>query len=242
MSSLGEMAGGVAHELNTPLNTVLARGQLIELIATSPASVSHKTLQAHSQVIIHTVERMAQIIRGLKTFARDSSADPFVRCSIQQIVDDTLSMCAERFRSHGVVIKLDVDPHISADCRASQISQVLLNLLNNAFDAVLDKSRERSIDKSEKWIEVTVAKTTTGVQLAVSNGGSGIRSEIREKIMQPFFTTKEVGKGTGLGLSISRGIAEAHSGWLIIDPLSPVAKFILWIPIEQKKPSVREAA
>ena len=105
------------------------------------------------------------------------------------------------------------------------MSQVILNLLNNAFDAIENKD--------EKWVEVQTLQNKNWVEIRVSDCGHGIPKEIQDKILQPFFTTKEVGKGTGLGLSISKGIIESHGGDLTIDNEAKNTTFVARIPLEE---------
>ncbi len=97
-----------------------------------------------------------------------------------------------------------------------------MNLLNNSYDAV--------IAKAERWIQISADQQGEGVRIFVVDSGVGIPVEIRDRIMQPFFTTKEVGRGTGLGLSISSGILEAHGGRLELDSSSPNTKFVMVLP------------
>jgi signal transduction histidine kinase len=103
-----------------------------------------------------------------------------------------------------------------------QISQVILNLLNNAFDAIQDAT--------DKWIKIQTYIEHGQVQIRVTDCGHGISNEVAKKIMQPFFTTKPIGKGTGLGLSISKGIVEAHQGKLTIDTESKNTCFVITLP------------
>ena len=109
------------------------------------------------------------------------------------------------------------------DVRTVEISQVLLILLNNAFDAVSDLS--------EKWVRLDVFSNSEIVEFAVVDSGKGIPAAVREKMTQPFFTTKEVGQGTGLGLSIATGIAGAHGGLLSVDTESPHTRIVLRLPL-----------
>ena len=110
----------------------------------------------------------------------------------------------------------------SVVCRPSEISQVLMNLLGNSFDAV--ESQEL------KWVTLTVDQNEGKVNLAVTDSGKGVDTAIVQKIMDPFFTTKGIGRGTGIGLSISKGIAENHNGTLSLDTKSKVTRFVLEIP------------
>ena len=134
--------------------------------------------------------------------------------SVAAIVGDTVELCAERFRQHTIDLVVEpIAPDLYADCRAVQISQVLLNLLSNAHDAVEAAPRRR--------VRITAEGDEREVRIAVSDSGPGVPRDLRARIMEPFFTTKEIGKGTGLGLSVSKGIAEAHGGRLALRRRAP---------------------
>lgn len=125
---------------------------------------------------------------------------------MSEIVGDTLELCRERFKNAGIDIRLNFEPELVIDCRPSQISQVIMNLLGNSFDAILNLDT--------KWIELKGFRRAGTIHFAVTDSGFGIPKATVEKMMNPFFTTKEIGKGTGLGLSISTGIIELHGGKL----------------------------
>jgi PAS domain S-box-containing protein len=224
MTSLGEMAGGIAHEINSPLAIIFGRiEQLLRKIEneniTDKADYQKKILDIHN-----TVERISKIIKGLKQFSRNSENDPMEQISLMKIIDDTVSLCQEKFRNHSVTVKVSGNNDVMIYCRAAQISQALLNLLNNAFDAIENLEI--------KWIEINSELNTDKkkVKLSIIDSGNGIPEEIIEKIMQPFFTTKEIGKGTGLGLSISKGIIETHNGNFYFNKLSKNTSFIIELP------------
>lgn len=133
------------------------------------------------------------------------------------------------FRSNGIQLKLVAHPNdsvldINVVCVCVQIEQVLLNLLNNAHDATLNG------DSPE--VELAVSRDGQYIVITVTDSGPGIPLDIRDKIMQPFFTTKEIGKGTGIGLSISKGIMEKHKGELYLDQESERTRFVVKLPIE----------
>jgi C4-dicarboxylate-specific signal transduction histidine kinase len=172
---------------------------------------------------LKTAERITRIIHSLKFVARDGSTDPFVNSSIRSIVDETLALCESKLKSENIDIDATSIPaDLSCVCRAVQISQVLINLINNAVDAIRDLP--------EKWIRIEASLQGGWIEIAVTDSGHGIPKELADKIMKPFFTTKGVGKGTGLGLSISLGIAHAHGGVLELDESSPHTRFILRLP------------
>lgn len=224
MASLGEMAAGIAHEINNPLTIISGKVGLIKRQAAQGALDPLKTQEALGKIEA-TVERIAKIIRGLRTFSRNAEFDVMESTPVARIVDDTLELCRERFRTHGIDLRVHCGLDLRVECRPSQISQILMNLLGNSFDALESLS--------EKWVALEVVGKGANVLFSVTDSGGGIRPEIVEKIMQPFYTTKEVGKGTGLGLSISRGIAEAHHGELHYVPLSKNTRFELELPVSQ---------
>lgn len=223
MASLGEMAAGIAHEINNPMTIVLGRSFLIKKLLASDAASAKDEIIAACNSIEGTVKRVTKIIHGLKTFARSDEGDTKASASVALVISETLAFCGERFRNHGVNLEVAAVPEtLKAICRPTQISQVLLNLLNNAFDAVSELS--------SRWVRVEVMERGSFIELAVVDSGSGIPAEIREKLFQPFFSTKEVGKGTGLGLSISLGIVKEHGGALYVDEACKQTRFVLTLP------------
>ena len=230
MSALGEMASGIAHEINNPLAIIGGKAQLV-IRRIEGAKVDAPLDAVHAVQQLKTIDsmvvRIAAIIRGLRSFARDGQGDPFEQASVKVMIDDTIALCQSRFQNHDVRLdhfRLETD--ISIDCRAVQITQVLLNLLNNAYDAVKDLP--------EKWVKLSVSEEGDLIIFVVTDSGSGIPLEIRDNILKPFFTTKSVGQGTGLGLSIASGIAKDHSGLLEIDGSNPNTSFKLTLPKTQK--------
>jgi len=227
MSALGEMASGIAHEINNPLSVVYGEAEDLRELATLE-ELNFEEVARIATKIEATTERIARIIKGLRTFARDSSEELVVPTNLKQVVDDTLLFCHERFVTHGTMLSVAPIPNtLEIECRRIQLSQVLLNLLNNAFDAL----------QGQKDPRITVEWRDLGEDLEISvvDNGPGIPEKIRDKIFQPFFSTKEVGRGTGLGLSIAKGIVEAHRGTLTAENgASRGAIFKIRIPRVQK--------
>lgn len=223
MSSLGEMAGGVAHEINTPLATMSMRLEQLEE-SVKDNSMNQEDILGSIRILQLTTERIGKIVNGLRFFAREGSGDSMQAFVVQDVLEDTLSFCQERFRNHGV--ELTYTPKnenpIKIKCRSVEISQVFLNLLNNSFDAI------QTFEK--KWIHIDITEKQSHVEISFTDCGQGIPQELQEKILQPFFTTKGVGKGTGLGLSLSKGIIEAHSGRMYLDKKCPNTRFVIEMP------------
>lgn len=226
LAALGEMTTAISHEINNPLTSIMLNADLIaRLISETPNNAA--VIAERSNKIRETVQIVVRIVDGLKSLARNAASDPFVETTLASVVSSTLETCQERFKSTGTTIRAgNLDPEISALCRPVQVAQVLLNLFNNALDAVENQK--------EKWILVEVEGDAKYVHIYVSDSGSGIDPKIRERIFQPFFTTKSRGRGTGLGLSISRSLIEAHGGILRLDPASKHTRFVVSLP---KQPS-----
>jgi PAS domain S-box-containing protein len=227
LSALGMMAGGMAHEINNPLAVIHASAANISRMAES-GSVQIPAVLKNSNRISQTADRISRIVRSLRHVARESSADEFRETPVRQIVEEALELCAERFRAHNIHLAVSaIDPEAVINCREAQISQVLLNLLQNAYDELVDQEGER-------WVKLDVTYCAGWVVFSVSDSGRGISPEHRAHIMEPFFTTKPVGRGIGLGLSISRSIALEHGGTLELDEASPHTCFRLKLPRPEK--------
>lgn len=231
-AALGEMAGGIAHEINNPLAIIHGKaGQLKDLADQN--NLDPDVVSTIADKIETTAMRASKIIRSLRLFARDASGEPMENTYVKTILDDSLDLCREKFKIHGVELRVgEVSPQLELFCRSVQVSQVLINLLNNAHDAVENFE--------EKWVQIEVKDIEGWVEFVVTDSGKGLSQEVRSKIMQPFFTTKPVGKGTGLGLSISRSILEGHQGQLVIDDHCPNTRFTVRFPKQQAQTAMDE--
>jgi signal transduction histidine kinase len=219
MAALGEMSGNIAHEVNNPLTAILLRAERLGRQAASGPIDAGSVAKAACD-IEKTVNRIRRIVDALRTFARDANEDPMRAEPVGQIVRETLELCAERFYQHAIALTVDPIPEdCQVYCRGVQVSQILLNLLSNAHDAVEGCPNP--------WVRVTTEANRPEIRIAVIDSGPGIAREHRDRIMEPFFTTKPIGKGTGLGLSVSKGIAEANGGRLAYDPSSAHTRFVL---------------
>ena len=197
----------------TPLTIIQGSTRLIER-AISPLNQEVKSEIEKLTTKIDVMSlRIAKIIKGLRSFAREGSNDLFDYVSIRQIIEETLFICESRFKNSNIELRKNYHTEASILCRSVQISQVILNVLNNAYDAIIEK---RNYDKLSinDYIDITVLQSDGLLYVKVKDTGNGVKTDIQDKILNPFFTTKEVGKGTGLGLSISKSIMEDHDGRL----------------------------
>lgn len=226
MAALGEMASSLAHEINNPLAVISAQvTQLLKAVeATILPDIEKSKFDIGLQRIYKTVFRISEIIKGLKQIARNDESDPKELAQLQSIVDETVSLCETKCLNSNITIKREVttDP-AWIKCHPAQISQVILNLLNNSIYAV-----ERL---DERWIEIGLLIKEKTVSLRLKDSGLGIDKKVADKIMTPFFTTKPTGKGTGLGLSISKSIVEQHKGEFYYDDEEKNTTFVLNLPL-----------
>lgn len=222
LSALGEMAGGIAHEINNPLGIIKGYIDLLKRHS-SRHSLSQELMLQYIDKMDLTVGRISRIVNGMRRFSRESSMDEKVEYSLNKIIEETLDICQERINNNGTAVNVEYfkqEPIIY--CRPVEISQVLLNLINNAYQAV-------SIF-AHPWINIKCEESHGNYRILITDCGSGIPHYIRQKLFQPFFTTKDIGVGTGLGLSISRGIVEEHHGRLYYLEEANNTTFVIELP------------
>jgi len=234
MVAMGRMAAGIAHEVNNPLQRIVGHADRLKFMAAS-GSVSPDQISQLSEQIQVVAMRIASIVKGLLALSRDASNDPLVEIPLTNVLRLSFDYCRARLESHDVRLVIsDFPSEWTVIGRETQLSEVVLNVLSNAFDAV--------IDQTERWIRVdVVAQDANFIELAVTDSGPGVKDEIKQKIFDPFFTTKPIGKGTGLGLSVSQGIMIAHGGSLRLDSSSERTRFVLKIPrgVNMERPTIR---
>jgi PAS domain S-box-containing protein len=229
MASLGELAAGIAHELGNPAASINAWLDVIELQYERESLDLNMFMQTVPKVR-RDAKRMRDIIRGMLTYARDGSRDPFQSEGVKTILQTVVDYCGYKLRKTDVKITLLVpNPYLSLDCRITEISQMLVNFILNACDAVQELE--------EKWIEISAVEASGQVVFSITDSGHGIPDEIADKIFQPFFTSKPVGRGTGLGLSIAKSIIENHQGKISLDRSYDRTRFIISLPRHQQNES-----
>lgn len=220
LASVGEMSTGIVHEINNPLTVIAGMNALI------PKQIKNEQglLKIHKS-ISNSVERMHNIIKGLKRLSHKSDKERLEIVPLIDLLEDSLSFIKESLNYHHINFQLGDMPYdVVLECREVEISQVLLNLVNNARDSIVEA------DVEDKWIKVDFEDFEKFIRIKVVDSGPGIPPEIQDKIMEQFFTTKKVGKGTGLGLSLSSRIIQDHGGQLFLDKNSKNTTFVIELP------------
>jgi PAS domain S-box-containing protein len=226
LAQLGRIAAGVAHEINNPTSIIYGYASQLKVLIERGESPPEKLSQIAGKIETVTV-RIVKIIKGLRNFARDGEQDPFIDTPLLDMLEEAFELLREQMRDSSVDLIVDpvADRALSCECRTVQISQVLVNLMQNATDAIASLQT--------KWIRVSLADLGDRVSILIRDSGSGIPEQVRARLMEPFFTTKAQGKGTGLGLSISRGLIEGHGGRLYLDDRDPNTCFVIELPKTQ---------
>lgn len=224
MASIGVLSSGIAHELGNPLGAIRGRLEMLEMTLKEESFDKESVLTSVNKMI-QGVDRMSKIIRGLKSYARDGKHDPKIEFNMSQLVGDILEISRDK------ATKLSIDVRVkglkvihTVLGRETEIGQVVVNLFNNACDAVKETSGA--------WVSVEIEENNEFVLVKFRDSGSGVTPEALKKIFDPFYTTKAVGSGTGLGLSISRSIIESHGGELYVDEEDPHTSFCVKLPKE----------
>ncbi|MBL7671749.1 MAG: GHKL domain-containing protein [Bdellovibrionaceae bacterium] len=211
LSAIGQMAGGIAHEVNNPLSIIIMRADILSQMI-GRGTVDPKEIKAGLEKITETAVRISKIIKGLRALSRGGNHEAFSEVYVNSVISSTLELCEQSVKNKDINIRPvqnTADPRF--ECRPVQISQVLLNLINNAVDEI------KNLPFEERWVEIRVKDLGEQVLVQVLNGGPKVSEEVANKMFQPFFTTKGAGEGTGLGLSISKQIMSSHSGQIQVD-------------------------
>jgi C4-dicarboxylate-specific signal transduction histidine kinase len=221
LTALGRMAASMISEMRYPIQLIMVNASLLDDHIRDPESTEM------FQAIVGASAQVNKIVETLQGFATDDARAPMITRDLVEVVQSTVSLCQTQIEARGVSLTV-VTPDAPAPvlCHPTEISQVLLNLVNNAAESVEYE------DDDMRWIEVRVARDGDSVEMSVTDGGDALPATLAEKLMEPFFTTKSgAGQGAGLGLTIARKIIAGHSGTLVMDPTSETPRFVARLPV-----------
>jgi signal transduction histidine kinase len=218
LASIGELASGIAHELNNPMAGIIGYSEFLLDAPGIPEESRKDVERIHKEAV-----RCSKIIQNLLTFARRHKPQKG-EISVNDVIEVTTDMIEYEFRVNNVALKKDYEKNLKYVVGDSyQLQQVFLNIVNNAFYFLKDKPGAR-------YIALATRNTENGVRVTIKNNGPRISAESIGKIFDPFFTTKDVGKGTGLGLSVSHGIIKSHQGHIGVANVEDGVVFTVDLP------------
>ncbi|MEI8027480.1 MAG: ATP-binding protein [Pseudomonadota bacterium] len=237
LSSLGEMTSSIAHEINNP--TSIVRSYAEQLLALSEKNpIASEEVHKIGLRIEKAAIRISKIVRGIKTLGRNASKDPMEAIDINIILEDIEMLLHTKFIDSNVTFeaKVNILEGLGIKGRATEIGQVLVNLISNAVDAIQEfkVGKEEETARKASWVHLVIENQDENMLFRVSNGGPKIPNQVADKLFVPFYTTKGAGKGTGLGLSICRKIAADHQGELVLNREASHTEFVVRLPIVKK--------
>lgn len=216
LHAIGILAGGLAHEINNPLHIILTAAEMIQ----AEMGDSRPLVAEHASTIVDAANRTSDIIRSLLAFSRQDRG-AHVNCRLGPVLTGAISLISATLRQDGIALHLDLAESLpSLCCHPQRIQQILLNLIENARDAIL-LNRDATQTDGEIRITVKLRKEPDGdrIRITVQDNGPGIPPELQAQVFDPFFTTRTPEMNAGLGLSVAHGIVEDHGGTLTLHSL-----------------------
>lgn len=220
-AAVGDLAGNIAHEINNPLAIIMGYANNLKRIISQENPNPEKMLEMANRITI-TVERIAKIVKSLLAFTRQQEEGDKEYFALRKLVLEIQELSKVKFDLSRVELKLEVPENFYIYGHRALLGQVLVNLVNNAYNALKDQK--------DRWIKVYVVEGQTEDKIIVEDSGELIDPEIRAKLMSRLFTTNRKDGGTGIGLSISKAIVERHAGTLALDEDSKNTRFVLTLP------------
>ncbi len=228
MASIGELAAGVAHEVNNPINGIINLAQLIIDRSGSPEATGD-----YPRRIIQEGERISEIVRNLLSFARPGQQDP-QPAPAAGILENALALMGGQLHKRGIILEVEFPPGLPLVLvRDRQIQQVFMNLISNAMHALEDKP---DIGQDRKLRITAEADAKRGIVLVCFvDNGPGLSPDMAGRVFEPFFTTKAAGRGTGLGLSVSHRIIQEHGGRIIFESTGHGTTVSVELPMAERE-------
>lgn len=224
VSHLGEMATSIAHEINNPLTIIVGKTlNLRKMLVSKNLDVQKSLMALHT--VESTVNRISKVIGSLRNISKSLEDNSFCNENISGIFSDVINLYTERVKTLNVDLEITGEEKlntIEVYCNRAQISQVLISLMNNSFEAIA------MTDK--KWLKIDIRFDCENLEISIKDSGKGISPVVLNEMFEPFFTTKPLGKGTGLGLAISKTTMNRHNGSLEYDKKSKNTRFIMKLP------------
>jgi DNA-binding response OmpR family regulator len=221
--TLGQMASGIVHEIRNPMTIIHGMNEIL-MLRLNDTVIDRETVRKCVTKIAGSVNRMKRIMKSIQSYSHKSEGhEPFVGVKLADLLDDTLVFCTDRLGMAGIDLKMGSCPaDLTVECRSIEISEVLLNLISNAIDAMEDTT--------QKWLEISIRESGDRVYISVANSGPQIPEDVRAKLFTQTFTSKDRSRGTGIGLGICAGIIKKHAGAIYLDRESSLTTFVIELP------------
>ncbi|PKI15848.1 PAS domain-containing sensor histidine kinase [Colwellia sp. 12G3] len=218
-SALGELSASIAHEINNPLAAISGFAELLQLtrVKSSPEDIFEK-----STAILKSCDRIQHIVKSLKRFSRSDVKSEYTSASLTNIINEAVILTTPKLAHRLVKLQCNHIENSQILCNEIEIEQVIVNLVNNAIDAVSALS--------DKWIDISVTETKLHYSISITDAGLGVPLDEQVSIFEPFITSKDSTEGTGLGLSIVKGILDSHGAKISIDNNNENTCFIVDFP------------
>lgn len=230
--ALGELADGVGHEINNPLAIVTGNlnftANFLSKTNDQELILKKNEIKTRIEKSALAADRIKQIVRSLMKVSKfNSQINEASEFTLEDLILDVKNLTFEKFKNHEINLEINPCPQVVLKLNRPDISQVLLNILNNSFEAFA------KLNQSSKILVISFSDAGEKINIAIENNGPKIPNEIKNKIFNPFFTTKEIGAGPGLGLSISKGILNSMGADIWLDEDSINTKFVFSLPIKK---------
>lgn len=224
LAAIGELAGGVAHEINNPLHIINNLSHTLKK-KIEKDKIDKDQFIKDLEKVVTTTERISEIVKGLKRISFPAKEEEKAKIKVSSILENIVSIINEGFNSQGIEVRKSFQEEVEGlevRFQEVQLGQVLMNIISNAKHEVMKHE--------ERWIGLTLEKRESTICIEISNSGPIINPEIVNQIFNPYFTTKDIGAGTGLGLSLSKDIVEKNKGKLYLKPHTEHTTFVIEIP------------
>ncbi|MBT3984268.1 MAG: GHKL domain-containing protein [Bacteriovoracaceae bacterium] len=206
LATMGEMCGGIAHEINNPLTIINGSLFLLER-QFQKKDARPEVIAGHFERIHETVSHISSVVVNMRAMVVKCEGTAKQVVKINDLFCKSLIFCETKFKNRSIKLESICQQGLSINCQPTQITQVLLNLFSNSFHAIKDLEIER-------WISIKAWSENNLIYIRVIDSGNGIDNEHVKSIFTPYYTTKSIDEGTGVGLSISKKIVEEHQGTL----------------------------
>ena len=237
MATLGEMATGVAHEINQPLAVIQTSVDLIKRSLTRGEVPAVALLRRVTELVVEQVERATKIISHMREFGRKSDIN-LDEVALNGVLKRSFDFFSQQLALRSIEVVWELDEKLPlVRCEANRMEQVFINFFINARDAIEERAAKSDGGQVEKRITIKTMHNNEFVTVRISDTGTGVPEAAMMRIFEPFFTTKQVGKGTGLGLSISYGIVKECGGTInVVNNEGGGASFYVRLPIPGERP------